>query len=105
MILMRNLDWNSWLYGLAAGFVAGGSGAVSAAFTLMVTDPDRYNLANPWKILTVMFWTFFLPGMVAAFSYLKQNPLPVEVKTTVETVEIKPPGIVKTTVETKETHE
>ncbi len=99
-----NLDWSSWIYGLVAGFIGGGAGAVSAAFGLILTDPN-YNMANPRKLITVMVWTFVLPGLVAGLAYLKQNPLPTEIKTTIETTQVQqnPPAIVKTTVETTST--
>ncbi len=106
MLIFSNLDTGSWFYGLVAAFIGGGSGSVSAAFGLMLTDPEHYSIAHPGKMLEVMAWTFLLPGLTAGFAYLKQNPLPTQIKTTTEKVELvrsNPPAILTTTVETKET--
>lgn len=103
-ISIGRLDWTLWLYGLITGFIAGGSGAVSAAFGLMVTDPAHYNIGQPLKIFEVMAWTFVLPGFIAAFAYLKQNPLPIEIKTTTTTTTLQnnPPAIIEKKIETTE---
>ena len=99
-----NLDWGTWFYGLVAGFVGGGAGAVTSGFSNMLVDPEHFNIQHPRLILEQMVAMFLISGILTGLSYLHQNPVPVEVKTTTETTVMQnfPPAIVKTTVETTE---
>src|SRR5690242_15215059 len=101
-----NLAWDNWLYGLLAGFIGGGSGALSSGVGVMVVDPKDFNLDHLSLVFKVMFVTFILAGLTPFFAYLHQSPLPkVKTVTTVETVEkvsSTPPKTVTTKVETTE---
>jgi hypothetical protein len=79
------LNWAAWLYGLGSGFIGGGAGAFGAGFGGLMTDPEHFNPANgPRHILVLMGYTFLFSGLITAFAYLKQSPLPaVETTTTV----------------------
>lgn len=94
MGLFDNLDWGSWVYGLFAGFIGGGSSAVSAAVVVGIKDPKDYALGG-WNSLHLMFWVFLVSGLISAFTFLKQNPLPnkITVTTTTEkqTLPTQPP--------------
>ena len=67
-----------WLHGLAAAFIGGGSGAVSAGLGALLADPDHFNPANGGltRILTVMSSTFLVSGILSVTAYLKQSPVP-----------------------------
>lgn len=72
------LDWSHWLYGLFAALIGGGAGAVSAAFGAMVLTPGQYGASGDggWNSLKLVFVTFIVSGVITAFAYLKQSPLP-----------------------------
>jgi len=75
------LDWSHWLYGLGSGFIGGGAGAVSAVFVAAVQTPEKYNFGRSehglQHVLVLMLGTFLVSGVLTAFAYLKQSPLPV----------------------------
>ena len=72
------LDWSQWLYGLVAALIGGGASAVTAAFSAMVLTPGQYSVSGTagWNSLKLMGLTFIVSGIIAAFAYLKQSPLP-----------------------------
>lgn len=98
-----SLDWDQWLYGLIAGFLGGGSGAVVSGIVVSVNDPGHYNFASR-SFYVLVFSVFLANGLLQFFGFLHQNPLPkAKVVTTVETVEKpKPTTTVTTTVEKTE---
>src|SRR6185437_59117 len=86
-----NLDWDNWLYGLIAGFLGGGSGAVISGVVVSVNDPAHYNFATS-GFYVLVFSVFVANGLLNFFGYLHQNPLPkARVVTTVETTKTSPP--------------
>ena len=101
------LDWDNWLYGLFSGFIGGGSTAVVAGITVATVDSHDFAVGSK-KFFAVVLTMFVFNGMMSAFLFLKQQPLPAKiVTTTVETTErqMNPPAIVKTTVEEKHMEE
>lgn len=94
------LDWDGWLYGLLAGFIGGGSGALSSGLGTMIGDPTDFNIAHPALLLKVMAWTFLFAGLTPFFAYLHQSPLPpVKTVTTTAVVEDQPGATKMTTVQ------
>lgn len=70
-----------WFYGLASAAIGGGSAAVVSGFTAMGFDPAKFNLTNSSGILHLLGLTavnFVFSGILSAFFYLKQSPLPPE---------------------------
>ena len=66
-----------WLRGLMAGFIGGGAGAVSSAVIAIGRTPHVYNLGDGlWNVLSLMFGTFLVMGLINAFAYLQKSPLP-----------------------------
>ena len=68
-----------WAHGLVASFIGGGAGAVTAGITASMLAPGQFNLHETdavWNMFKLMYWTFGLNGMLSAFLYLKQSPLP-----------------------------
>jgi hypothetical protein len=59
-----------WLHGLAAAFIGG----AAAGGVAMIQDPATFNFtADGWlKLASVCF----VAGVVTAFAYLTQSPLP-----------------------------
>jgi len=97
-----NLDWDHWLYGLLAGFLGGGAGAVVSGVVVSVRDPARYNFSSSGFYILVLS-IFVANGLLNFFSYLHQNPLPaVRVVTTTETVNKTPPITTTVTVQKTE---
>jgi hypothetical protein len=100
-----SLDWDQWIYGLIAGFLGGGSGAVISGVVVSVNDPKDYNFASRGFYVLVAS-VFLANGLLNFFGYLHQNPLPkAKVVTKVETVEKvseAPAKTVTTTVEKTE---
>ena len=99
----QKIGWGVWVYGLIAGFVGGGAGAVSTGFANMFVDPDHFNLKHPRLVIESMLTMFVVSGFLSVFAYLKQSPLPsvVTVTTTTETTSLQqnPPAIIKETVQ------
>lgn len=70
-------SWGIWLHGLLAAFIGGGSGAVSAGFSVSMVDPDHFNTGNGLHQLVHTMWlTFIVSGLLTTFAYLKQSPVP-----------------------------
>ena len=70
-----------WLYGLGSAVIGGGSSAVTRGSTSMGFAPDKFNLANTsgvLHLLGLMFANFVVSGVLSAFFYLRQSPLPPE---------------------------
>lgn len=69
----------TWLHGLGAAFIGGGSGAVSAAFGVNIVDPKDWNMAD-WQhsrhMLFLMAIVFLIQGALTAFAWLSKSPLP-----------------------------
>jgi len=77
-----------WLYGLGSAMIGGGSAAIVSGVTSMGFDPDKFNLTNisgALHLLGLMAVNFLFSGLLSAFFYLKQSPLPPE--SIIETVE------------------
>lgn len=106
--MAESLDWESWLYGLFAGAIGGGSSAVVSGVTVSLMDPKDYGVGSG-KFLALVGTVFITNAAMSMFLYLKQSPLPrIKTVTTVETVELQknPPAKVTTTVqETKMSNE
>ena len=67
----------AWLYGLAAAFVGGGSSSVASGLAAMGLDKDHFNLADGLgATMKLMAIAFLINGIISAFLYLKQSPLP-----------------------------
>ncbi len=100
------LDWDNWIYGLFYALIGGGASAVSGGFATLLVDPDHFNIAHPGRLLETMGVTFLIAGAISGFGFLKQKPLPDQIKTVTTSVEktIQPgtPMIVATKV--TETH-
>lgn len=99
--LLHNLDWENWVYGIVAGFIGGGAGAVVSGVVVSLQNPQDYSLAHP-KFYILVGSVFAANGLVTAAAFLKQNPLPkiITVTTTETTVkQNNPPAIVTTKVE------
>ena len=66
-----------WFRGLFAAFISGGAGAFTAGPVAALLAPDEFNLKAG---LSRMFWLmgsiFLTQGLLGAFLYLKQAPLP-----------------------------
>jgi len=100
MAAFDNLDWSNWFYGLLAGMIGGGSSAFTSGISASAIDPTTFAFGSS-KSVKLMVAMFVWNAVLAAFLYLKQNPLPkVKTVTTVETTErISPKVAVVTTVE------
>lgn len=73
------LDWQHWIKGLAAAFIGGGSSAAASGVTAIGIAPEQFNLAGGLKhTLTLMAANFVVSGVISAFAYLKQSPVPQE---------------------------
>ena len=97
-----NLDWDNWIYGLVAGFLGGGSGAVISGVVVSVNDPSHYNFATKGFYVLVMS-VFVANGLLNFFGYLHQNPLPkAKVVTTTKVIESLAPVPSKTVEKTVE---
>lgn len=70
-----------WLYGLGSATIGGGSAAIVSGVTSMGFDPAKFNLTNMsgvLHLLGLMAVNFIFSGILSAFFYLKQSPLPPE---------------------------
>ena len=66
-----------WLHGLLSGIIAGGSNSVVSGIAAMGIAPEQFNLnANLSNTVKMMGATFLFSGLLSAFLYLKQSPLP-----------------------------
>ena len=67
----------TWAYGLGAAFVGGGSSSVASGLAAMGLDKDHFNLTDGMgATLKLMTIAFLINGIISAFLYLKQSPLP-----------------------------
>ena len=72
-------SWKAWLHGLAAAFIGGGASAVTAGVTVSAINPTAFNFSTQIRpTLVLMGVLFLLNGLMSAFGYLKQSPLPPE---------------------------
>lgn len=76
----------AWVHGFIGAFIGGGASALSGGLGVMLTDPAKFNLQEPKKLLIMMAWTFLFSGLPMAMIYLKQSPLPP-----IETSDTNPP--------------
>ncbi len=72
------LDWGNWLYGLVAGFVGGGAGAVVSGVTASMLVPDRLAIGSS-KFFVLIGIVFLAHGCISTMMYLQQNPLPKKI--------------------------
>jgi hypothetical protein len=87
------LQWETWVYGLLAGFIGGGANAVIATFTACVIAPDKFNVGTQiHNFLVLLGATFLTSGVLSAMAYLSKSPLPsIVTTTTTETEKIVTP--------------
>jgi hypothetical protein len=99
---MGNLE--TWLHGLVAAFIGGGASAVTAGIAAPAINPQAFNFHDQIAPLFQLMGVLFLVnGLLAAFAYLKQSPLPsMETTTTVKTVAPVGDAVVTKSVTTKE---
>lgn len=65
------MNVKTWVHGLAAAFISGGSDA----FLLHFVDPDHFNLADP-AAFQRSATLIVLKACLAVALYLKKSPLP-----------------------------
>lgn len=79
-----------WLHGLFAALIGGGASAVTSGIVLPAMSPNSYNFSGQLLPLAkVMLGMFVVNGVIAAFAYLKQSPLPAQTVEISETTEKK----------------
>ena len=81
------LAWDDWIYGLMYGAIGGGSNSVYAAFGALVVDPKDFAFGSA-KSFRLIGWVFAFSALMSAFLYLKQKPLPDQVKQREESVAV-----------------
>jgi hypothetical protein len=85
------LQWETWVYGLVAGFIGGGAQAVVASVTVTAIAPDKFNLGSQLHNFIILFCvTFVASGLLSAAAYLAKSPLPQIVTTTAVEKDIVP---------------
>jgi hypothetical protein len=85
------LQWETWVYGLVAGFIGGGAQAVVATVTVTAIAPDKFNLgAQLHNFLILAAVTFTASGLLSAAAYLAKSPLPQIVTTVATEKDIEP---------------
>lgn len=72
---ITDLNWFGWLYGLLAGFIGGGAGAIAAGVAVTIIDPQNLGPTTS-KFWTLILVVFLSNGVLNAAAYLKQSPLP-----------------------------
>lgn len=85
----------TWLHGLFAALIGGGAGAVSSGIAIQFVSPQ-----SALHTLELMGAAFVTSGLLAAFGYLKQSPLPTETLQVTEQT-IKTSTVTVTPTETK----
>lgn len=55
----------------------------------MLVAPDQFNLAHPGKLMESMAASFIVSGTITVMAYLRQSPIPQEIKTTTTTVTVE----------------
>jgi hypothetical protein len=83
MPVLLKLDWSNWLYGLFAGFIGGGAGAVISGVTASMFAPDKLAVGGT-KFFEFTGIVFLAHGLISMFMYLQQNPLPKQITVTSE---------------------
>jgi hypothetical protein len=84
------LDWQHWLYGLAAAVIGGGASAVTAGIGASMLAPGQFNLSGEgWNVFKLVSLVFAINGMITAMAYLKQSPLPAIESSTSVTVKVE----------------
>jgi hypothetical protein len=67
----------TWAWRLLAGFISGGSGALTVGPLAALFAPTELNLkAGLWNLLTFMSAVFILAGAHGALMYLAKSPVP-----------------------------
>jgi hypothetical protein len=67
----------TWAWGLLAGFISGGSGALTVGPLAALFAPTELNLkAGLNNLLAFMSVVFFMAGLQGAFMYLAKQPVP-----------------------------
>lgn len=101
------LDWGDWIYGLTAAVITGGASSVASGFSLIVVAPDQFNMVHPGLLIKSMLTMFFVNGMLAGFSFLRNKPVPTMTRETTytiaETTQTGQPTKVVTTTQEKTT--
>ena len=92
---IMELDFEGWLYGLVAALIGGGASAVSGGIAVTMIDPKDFGAS--WKTIQLMGVTFLISGMMNAFYYLKDSPVPKRITETTQTT------TTSQVIETKET--
>lgn len=68
-----------WLHGLIAALIGGGASAVVAGVSVSAIKPADFNFAGQIiPTIELMGILFVVNGVLSAFAYLKQSPLPPE---------------------------
>jgi len=63
------MNWSAWFYGLVSAIL----GAVGSAVTVMIVDPQTFNIETGWrKLLLVMA----VSAILSMGYYLKSTPPP-----------------------------
>lgn len=94
------LDFSGWFYGLWAGAVQGGAGAITGGIALSTQDP-YYAFGNSHSF-NIMWKLFAVNALLGIMSYLAKHPAPEKiVESTVKTMET--PAGTKITTTVKET--
>lgn len=100
--MTMRLAWGGWLYGLFAAIIGGGAGAAGTGVAQVVVDPQHSDIRH---LLALMGTSFVVTGLLSAFAFLKQSPLP-QVETVEQVKNIQPEGqgvkITSTTTTTQE---
>jgi len=101
------LDWGDWIYGLTAAVITGGASSVASGFSLIVVAPNQFNIVHPGLLIKSMLTMFFVNGMLAGFSFLRNKPVPAMTRettyTVAETTQAGQPTKVVTTTQEKTT--
>ena len=71
------LRWDKWIYGLFSGFIGGGASAVVSSGVAAMLAPDKFNPTSDFKNFVLLAGSSFIAnGVMNAFFYLRQSPLP-----------------------------
>jgi hypothetical protein len=74
-----NKNTSAWLHGLMAALIGGGASAVTSVIVLPGSAPGAFNFgAQLVPLLKNAGEMFLVSGLLSAFLYLKQSPLPPE---------------------------
>jgi hypothetical protein len=81
-----NQNTSNCLHGLFAALIGGGASAVVSGVTVSAIDPANFNLStNLGHTAELAATLFVVNGLLSAFAYLKQSPLPAEAVEVTET--------------------